>query len=70
MEAGMVLVSDELNRLQPCSNIDLLWMEDGNSVHVIEVLVTLLFGWTLKLNAIDCSSPLLICVYATKTIPL
>lgn len=24
----------------------------------------------LNLNAIDCSSPLLICIYATKTIPL
>ncbi|MBO7181649.1 MAG: hypothetical protein J6V91_02555 [Kiritimatiellae bacterium] len=50
MEAGMVLVSDELNRLQPCSNADLLWMEGGNSVHVIGVLVALLFGWTLSLT--------------------
>jgi hypothetical protein len=44
MEAGMVLALDGLNRLQPCSNTDLLWMEDGNSVYVIGALVVLLFG--------------------------
>ena len=50
MEAEMVLVSDGVNIFQPCSNADLLWMEGGNSVHVIGVLVALLFGWTLSLT--------------------
>ena len=70
MEAGMVLVSDEFNKLPALLKyrppLDGRWKQRSCDWDVGDTPLRM----DLELNAIDCSSPLLICVYATKTIPL